>query len=123
MRVGFFLNLGGTIIGHAPVLLGVGGAAPPGPAPSWLRIDQLALETPPASPAPSLKTVTPEAAVVLSWTASSGMNFEVEVSGDLTHWSVAPVKIWEDAPGLYRARVVGLSGSQRYFRLRVSSSP
>ena len=123
VRAGFFLNLGGIIHGNTPVLIGVAGAPQIDFAPGWLRIDGVALETTNAGVASKRSATDADVTIVLFWPGPPGLTFEVEMSNDLTGWSVAPADIQETAPGLYRGKVPSRSESAHYFRLRHRSIP
>ena len=109
LRVGAFVDNGGTLIGNAPVVVGLG--------PNMVRIDSVdLLESGLLTPGrPQLSEIVQT--VVLTWRAESGALFAVEMSEDLTTWRRPSAHIEELVPGLYGASLIVPKAPQYYFRL------
>jgi hypothetical protein len=108
IRVGAFVNNGGTIIGNAPIV-GAGD----------LRIEAISLVS--AQGDPSLEGLgeTPAASVVLRWRGQPGGAFVVEGSPDMRSWSSVSAVIQETPPGFYSGTLSKAAGENRFFRLMV----
>ena len=111
VRVGAFVNNEGTIIGNAPVVVGLG--------PKALRIITITLtDPPPVSPQSARSTAAPRE-VVLSWFSGRAQRFVVEISNDLLQWREAPTTSVDLDAGTYEARLQLPSDAQGFFRVRV----
>jgi hypothetical protein len=115
VRVGSYLNFGGTIIGHAPVrmertLIDLAGEAPEGtptPADDTVEVTVLHVQNGP-------RALTVE----LRWLAPPGSRSAVEMSCDLRGWTPVAVPVTEIAPGSFAAQIGAVGESGCFFRLR-----
>jgi hypothetical protein len=114
VRVGEFVNNGGTINGNPPIIL-FGG-----PGLQVLRIDRIeAIEREPA-PIQRQSLAPPDkiAEAMILWSAEPGRRFDIQISHDLVHWHAHEVQILESSPGRYEAYFNVPRSQPCYFRLR-----
>ena len=109
VRVVAFVNNGRPVVGNAPVII-------PPPGPSGIVIGSITV-VPGNGPSPaSVGNGKPE--VQVSWTAPTGMNYEVVVSGDLISWTSTGALVHEVSPGQWRATVPMDDSALKFFRVR-----
>ena len=110
LEAGVYLNLGGTLIGHAPVVIGP-------PPPTIARIDVTPLPAP--TPDPTLAGAPPtQSHITLRWSGPLRDRFLVESSLDLLTWHATTATLQEAAPGQYTARLDSPPGRKAFYRLR-----
>jgi hypothetical protein len=108
LRVGAFVDNGGTLIGNSPVVIG----------PQSVRIDSIELipGSPsllqPQSRAPGALTI------ILRWQAAPGQRFTIEASSDLMAWREIASDIAEIDPGVYQARLTVAGWPDGFFQLK-----
>jgi hypothetical protein len=109
LRVGAFVNQGGTLVGNAPVVVGL--------AANRVRIDTIELlESGLLTPGrPQLSDVLQT--FVLTWQAETGAVFAVEISEDLVRWERPSAHVQELASGLYGASLIVPKAGHYFFRL------
>jgi hypothetical protein len=110
LRVGAFVNNGGTVNGNAPVVIGL--------SPSSLRINTVRFERGPASTEAAMQNARPTLQVVITWQAADSWGTVVESSRDLKHWSEQPSAVREVSPGSFEAVVSNIADTQCFFRLK-----
>jgi hypothetical protein len=111
LEVGAFADLGGTVNGAMPVVVGFG--------PGGFTIRTILLEDPVLGTRRAGPTIEGEARVVLECTGPAKGRFTVEVSTDLLGWRALSVVVEEVSPGRYRVQVPqgAPSGDGVFFRL------
>jgi len=106
-----YLNIGGTIIGNAPI----GGALM-----SDLSIG-LALSNGRGSTEALAPSVTgPGRTAVLTWTGPPAATFVLETSADVQHWVPAATTVREIIPGRYQAVIGPGDRSAAFFRFKLA---
>jgi hypothetical protein len=108
IRVGEFVDHGGTIEGNPPVLIA---AAP------FFSIESITIEEDEGVAAQGAESRNQNRHLVLRWSAVAGGSFALESSNDLAIWTEQPAGIEEVAPGQYRA-VLAPAESKAFLRLR-----
>jgi hypothetical protein len=108
LRVGALVDLGGTMLGNPPVVVGLG--------PNMVRIDSLeVVDTSrlltPAGPQLEIQVV------LLTWEGPPGAEFALQVSNDLVRWQPQSAAIEEVLSGRYRASLVVPLNSHSFFRV------
>jgi hypothetical protein len=111
VRVGEFVNNGGTINGNAPAQIG-------GASPSALRIEEIRLLDDGGQRGPTAKLGSSERRIVIRWSAAAAAQFQIETSADMVFWSAQTAAIQELKPGQYEARVDIAAQTRGFFRLR-----
>ena len=106
LRVGAFVDQGGTVIGNAPVVAGFASG-------NTAVITSIRRERTAGGIGPSTET-----ALIIGWKAPSVANFVAESSDDLVHWSVIPGEPSIVGPADFETRVAVPPGSQRFIRIR-----
>ncbi len=103
------MDNGGTLIGNAPVVVGLG--------PNLVRIESVELlESGLLTPGrPQLSELLQT--VVLTWRAEPGALFVVEMSDDLVSWRRPSAHVGELASGVYGASMIVPTARQYFFRL------
>jgi len=109
VRVGSFLNNGGTVNGNTPIILG-------GAALQAVRITQIELIDRSRVSVQHLPSF--EAPAVLSWSTEPRRNFAIQISHDLVHWHPHLAAVLETSPGFYQSYVTVLVHQPCYFRLQ-----
>jgi hypothetical protein len=110
VRVGAFVNNGGTINGNPPVMLSLG--------PTLLRIDQLQVMGQSAGATGLHGDVATGRTLVLKWRAAPGDRFVVESSQNLQTWAEDAWTIIETSPGTFEATLPADQAGPRFYRLR-----
>ncbi|MCL4177942.1 MAG: Ig-like domain-containing protein [Verrucomicrobia bacterium] len=108
LRVGEFIDNGGTLIGNPPLVIG----------PQSVRIDSIELI--PGSPLLlQPRSHLPGAlTVILRWQAAPGQSFNIEASSDLMAWTDIAADIAEIEPGVYQARLTVAGWPDGFFQLK-----
>jgi hypothetical protein len=113
LRVGAFVNLGGTVIGNPPQIVGLGAGIGP------LRIDTI------RGASAGLDWLLPPVLgsagteVIIRWRANAGEVIRLEASRDLRIWTAVSAPVSEVEPGVFECHF-GLPTQEpfRCFRLR-----
>ena len=109
VRVVAFVNNGKPVVGNAPVII-----PPPG---SGIILMGAITVVPSSGPAPT--TVgSGKLDVQVSWTAPSGVSYEVQSSGDLRIWSSTGAVVREVSPGQWRATVPMDDSALKFYRVK-----
>ncbi|MFO1460690.1 MAG: hypothetical protein U1G08_14955 [Verrucomicrobiota bacterium] len=106
LRVGAFVDQGGTVNGNAPLVTGL-------IAHNTAVITSIRRERAPAGVGPSTET-----ALIIGWKAISMVNFVAESSDDLVHWKIVSGEPSVVGPASFETRVAVPAGSQRFIRIR-----
>jgi hypothetical protein len=111
LEVGAFSDLGGTVNGAMPIVVGFG--------PGGFTIRTIQLEDPILGTRRAGPTIEGEARVVLECSGPAKARFTLEVSSDLRGWRALSAVVEEISPGRYRVQVPqgSLSGDGVFFRL------
>jgi hypothetical protein len=115
VRVGAFIDNGGTIVGNAPVLMSF--------APSSIFIGGLDLGETAQPGAPRVMAVSQPGDLVLCWKGPAEGLFVIESSSNLFLWVEVPVTIVEETPGHYLGAVANPSDRPLFFRVRSLAPP
>ncbi len=97
LEVGAFADLGGTVNGAMPIVVGFG--------PGGFTIRSIELEDPVLGTRRAGPAIEGEARVVLECTGPAKARFNVEVSSDLRAWRTLSATVEEVSPGRYRVQV------------------
>jgi len=108
IKVGAFVNNGGTIVGNAPVVSLV--------IPMLIEVVKL-----PSSQSPGSQpraTIQAQDTYLLRWVAPANQTFILESSTDLVHWMPRSTTVRHVAPDLYETDLA-LVEAKEFFRLRM----
>jgi hypothetical protein len=109
LRVGEFVNFGGTVVGNAPIVIGL--------PPSFAGVQITGFSLVPAENSTHPLRTSPNAGVQLHWETESDGDFIVQSSTDLVHWRTVPAVVTQVSSSGYRADLPESGASQGFFRV------
>ena len=108
-RVGEFVNFGGTVVGNAPIVIGM--------PPTFAGVQITGFSLVPAENSTRPLRTSPTASVQLHWETESVGDFIIQSSMDLLYWRTVPAVVTQVSSSGYRADLPDSGASQGFFRV------